>query len=97
MEQPRQIHVIAKESNAHDYLALSVVLAIICCCVSIPTLLCTLPAIAFAAAVSKAHCNFYSIYVCLHIYIHVCMLYACMYVCMHVYMYPHVSYNGDFK
>ena len=58
MEQPRQITVITKDNNVHDFLAVSIVLAIICCCVSIPTLLCTLPAVAFAAAVSEAYINY---------------------------------------
>ena len=53
MEQPRQIHIVTKDRDVPDYLAVSIVLAIICCCVSIPTLFCTLPAIAFAAAVSE--------------------------------------------
>lgn len=54
-EQPRQIHVVKRDNEVHDYLVVSIVLAIICCCVSIPTLLCTVPAIGFAAAVSEAH------------------------------------------
>ncbi|XP_065900345.1 uncharacterized protein [Dysidea avara] len=50
VEQPRQIQVIATSDYVHhDYLPLSIVVAILCCFVSLPTLVCSLPAIVSAA------------------------------------------------
>jgi len=58
--------VISTSDYVHrDYLALSIVIAILCCFVSLPTLICSLPAIGSAAIVSQnvcVLCNHYNMH-----------------------------------